>query len=167
MTGHEPGDEGDQPRDPYAPPPPGGQQPYGQQSPYGQQPGYGQQPYGHQPGYGQQPYGHQQYGQNPYAPGAYGTPYQPEPKKSAVPLWLGALLGVVLAVLLTVASWSLGDFGVVVVIAGLIAVIVLAVLQPTRRWGVGLIMGLMLAVPLSGIVFAGVCVYWIATYSNS
>jgi len=78
----------DEPRDPFAPPPPDPAQPpaYGQQPPaYGQQPpAYGQQPpaYGQQPpAYGQQPpaYGQQPpaYGQQPPAYGqqpAYGQP---------------------------------------------------------------------------------------------
>ncbi|GAA1159973.1 hypothetical protein [Ornithinicoccus hortensis] len=162
MAGNDSQDQGDQPTDPYAPPPPGGSQPYGQQQPqYGQQP-----PYGQQPGYGQQPpYGQQSpYGQNPYAPGSYGTPYQPPPKRSSMPIWIGALLGVVLAVLLTVASYGLGDFGPVVVLAGLIAVVALAVIPVTRRWGIGLIVGLLLSVPLALIVGAGMCVYLIANY---
>lgn len=163
MAGNDSQDQGDQPTDPYAPPPPGGSQPYGQQpgSGYPQQP-----PYGQQPGYDQPPpYGQPSpYGQNPYAAGPYGTPYQPPPKRSSAPIWIGALLGVVLAVLLTVASYGLGDFGPVVVLAGLIAVVALAVIPVTRRWGIGLIVGLLLSVPLALIVGAGMCVYLIANY---
>lgn len=169
----------DEPFDPYAPPLPGQQQ-----SPPPQDAGYGQpppgQPYGQPPQgplYGQPPQG-QPYGQPPpgqgapghgyYYPQGYTTPYEPPPKKSSLPLWLGTLLGLV-GVFggLWAATMVNPDLFPWVSLAGLIVLVILFVVPATRRWGLGVLIGVALSIPIGLIIFAGICIALIAGYSQT
>ncbi|WP_114906436.1 hypothetical protein [Ornithinimicrobium murale] len=158
----------DEPFDPYAPPPPGQQGPPYGQAPQG--PPYGQAPQG--PPYGQAPQG-PPYGQAPpghgyYYPQGYHVPYGAPPKKSTKPLWLGAVLGLLLvggAVYAGVALES--DLFPWAVMGLLVVVIVLVVVPVTRRWGLGLLIGVFLSIPVGLIVFAGVCIVLIANLSQT
>ncbi|WP_109471326.1 hypothetical protein [Ornithinimicrobium cavernae] len=141
----------DEPFDPYRPPPPG-QQPYGQPPP----PGQGGPPQGYHHAYPQGP------GQYP----AYGTPYEPPPRRSSRPLWLGALLGLLLTGGLFWLSLSVPDVAQWIILPAAVAVAVLLIVPATRRWGLGLVIGALLSVPVGLIIFAGVCIVLIASYSQ-
>lgn len=169
-------DAPDEPFDPYAPPPPG--QPYGQPP---QGPGYGgpPQPYGQQPQsqpYGQPPQG-QPYGQAPgqgapghgyYYPQGYTTPYEPPPKKSSLPLWLGALVGLLLVFGGIWASTIVNpDLFPWLSLAGLVLLVILFVVPTTRRWGLGVLIGVALSIPIGMIIFAGICIALIAGLSQT
>lgn len=136
----------DEPFDPYAPPPPG-QQPYGQPPP-------GQQPYGQPAGYGQYPH-------------SYYQSYPPAEKKSSLPLWLGALAGLLLVGGALYAAVALPDLGPWLALGIVVAVIVLLVVPDTRRWGLGILIGAALSVPVGLIIFAGVCIVLITSYQGS
>lgn len=164
----------DEPFDPYAPPPPG--QPYGQppqSQPYGQAPQGG--PYGQpQPGqpYGPpthvQPHGEAATGQGYYYPQGYHTPYEAPPKKSTRPLWLGAILGLLLVGGVVYAGAAVEpDLFPWVGMALLVVVIVMLVVPVTRRWGLGLLIGVFLSIPVGLIIFAGVCIVLIANLTQS
>ena len=156
----------DEPFDPYAPPPPGqshGQPPQGQS--YGAPPPGG--PYG-QPPQGQQPYGQVSPGHGYYYPQGYHTPYEAPPKKSTKPLWLGAVLGLLLVGGVAYAGAAVEpDLFPWVGLALLVVVIVMIVVPVTRRWGLGLLIGVLLSIPVGLIIFAGVCIVLIANLSQS
>lgn len=151
----------EEPFDPYAPPPPG-------QLP--QRPGYGPPPQGPSygaplegPGHGQPPPGH-----GYYYPQGYQDGYAPAPRQSAKPLWLGALLGVLgVGAVLWVGWVTAPDAVPWLLLALVVAMIVLSVVPATRRWGLGLLIGLLLSIPIGLIIFAGVCIALIASYSQS
>lgn len=155
----------EEPFDPYAPPRPGQGQPYGQPpqgQPYGQPPQgqpYGQPPQGPQPN---QPQGH-----GYYYPQGYQSAYAPPSKKSSLPLWVGALIGL-FAVL--GGAWATAavnpDLLPWVTLAGLIVLVVLFVVPATRRWGLGILIGAALSVPVGLIIFAGVCIIILANLSQ-
>lgn len=165
---------GDEPFDPFKPPAPG-QQPYGQQPP--PPPGYSQHSYGQQ-GHGQQDYGQQGYGQQPPPPGQGGYGYQSHPpgyptaypvpaqQKSSKPLWLGAVAGVVLVLAVVWVSWTNAELGPWLAWGSVLAVVLMLVAPVTRRWGLGLLIGAALSLPIGSIVLAGVCVYILLTYST-
>ena len=138
----------EEPFDPYAPPPQGHSQPYGP-PPQGQP--YGQPPQGHGYSY----------------PQGYQSAYAPPPKKSSLPLWVGALIGLV-AVL--GGAWATAavnpDLLPWVTLGGLIVLVVLFVVPPTRRWGLGILIGVALSVPVGLIIFAGVCIIILANLSQ-
>ncbi|USQ78172.1 hypothetical protein [Ornithinimicrobium faecis] len=149
----------DEPFDPYAPPPPGQQGP-----PQGQ--GYGPPPQG-QP-YGQPPQSQGAPGHGYYYPQGYNTPYEPPPKKSSLPLWLGALLGLVGVFAGIWASTLVNpDLFPWVSLGGLVVLVVLLVVPATRRWGLGVLIGVALSIPVGLIIFAGVCIALIAGYSQT
>lgn len=152
----------DEPFDPYAPPSPG-QPPYRrppQGEPYGQPPQG--QPYG-QPVPGQGPPGH-----GYYYPQGYTTPYEPPPKKSSLPLWLGALLGLVAIFGGLWASTLVNpDLFPWLSLAGLVVLVILFVVPATRRWGLGVLIGVALSIPIGMIIFAGICIALIAGYSQT
>lgn len=142
----------EEPFDPYRPPPEGqqyGQPQQGQQPPYGQSQQWGQQP---------QPYGQ--------FPQSYGAP-GPQQKRSSKPLWFGALLGLIIVALGIWASSVLPDLAPYLFYGVLILTVVLLVVPVTRRWGLGILVGLALSIPLGLIIFAGLCLVFIASSSNS
>lgn len=142
----------EEPFDPYAPPPPGQQRP-----PQGQP--YGQPPQG-------QPYGQAAPGYGYFYPQGDQPPYAPSPNRSTKPLWLGALLGLLLVGAALYASLYLHpDLFPWLAMGLFLALIVLLVVPATRRWGLGILIGVLVSVPLGLIVFAGVCLVIIATYS--
>lgn len=136
--------EPEEPFDPYAPPPPG-------------------QPHGHGPPPGQAPGGH-----GYYYPQGYVPPHEAPAKKSNLPLWLGALLGL-LAVFggVWAATMVHQDLVFWLGVAGLVVLVVLFVLPATRRWGLGVLIGVALSIPIGMIIFAGVCIAIIAGMSQT
>lgn len=143
----------DEPFDPYRPPPPGAA------PPPGSSPSYGSQPYGSQP-----PSGPPQFGQYPtnYYQGAPpgGPAYQ---RPSSRPLWLGTLAGLILTGLLAWVGIQQPDLGGWAMGALAVLTIVLLVVPATRRWGLGLLIGFALSIPLGLIIFAGLCIVLIAS----
>ncbi len=111
---------------------------------------------------------------DPYRPPPPGHPHSyppwagaPQPaKRSSAPLWWGMLLGLLLTGGL--AWWGLmqPDLGPWLALGLLLLIIVLLLIPQTRRWGVGLLIGAVVSVPVGLIVFAGVCIVLMAQYSG-
>lgn len=144
----------DQPFDPFKPPVPG-QQPYGQphQPPYGHPPQPGSpQGYGGPPGYGY--------------PHSYPSAYPAPEKQSSRPLWLGAVAGLVLVGSTFAVGLSNPDLFPWLALGIALGVVIMLVAPVTRRWGLGVLIGAALSVPVGMIVLAGVCVVLIASYSG-
>lgn len=152
----------EEPFDPYAPPPPG--QPPGQPPPYGGAPGPGYGPPQGQP-YPGQPYPGQQPGRFPasYPGQAYGYPQQ---KESTQPLWLGALAALLLITGLFSIAFVEPQLASWLSLAVVVGTIVLLIVPATRRWGLGLVIGGLVSIPIGLIVLAGVCIYLIAALSG-
>lgn len=159
----------DEPFDPFKPPPPG-------QPPAGQQPYYGQPPPGQQPYYGQLPQGPPSYGAGPPPPpGAvqgyghqhgYPSAYPAPEKQSSRPLWLGALAGLVLVGGTFFVGVAQPDLYPWLALGAALAVIIMLIAPATRRWGLGILIGAALSLPVGMIVLAGVCIVLITGYSG-
>lgn len=99
-----------------------------------------------------------------YPGAAYAYPPQ---KQSALPLWLGALAGLLLLAGMAIISFREPQLSSWLVLGFIVAVIVLLVVPATRRWGLGLLIGGLLSIPIGLIILAGLCIYLIVGLSGS
>lgn len=102
-------------------------------------------------------------------PPSYGPPPSGygQPKSSSRPVWFGALSGLALCgVLLWLSFFVVPEASLWLMLAAAILVITLILVPTTRRWGLGMLIGALLSIPVGAIIFAGVCVALIVSYQG-
>lgn len=82
-------------------------------------------------------------------------------------MWVGALIGLLLAGGVGWVGLAAGGHAQWALLALVVLVVVLISVPVTRRWGIGVLIGVAVAVPLSLIVFAGVCIAWFASSTQA
>lgn len=109
-------------------------------------------------------------GSTPPPPSSYGPPpsnYGQPSSTSSRPVWLGALAGLILAGLALWGTFMVPDVGLWLLLALAVLVITLIVVPTTRRWGVGMLVGVVLSFPVGAIVLAGVCIALLVSYQGA
>lgn len=107
-------------------------------------------------------------GAPPPLPPSYGPPPPGygQPKSSSRPVWLGALGGLALCGVVLWLSFVVPEASVWLMLAAAILVITLILVPTTRRWGLGMLIGALLSIPVGAIIFAGVCIALIVSYQG-